>query len=116
MLIKTHFSPSAEPAILADVKIELIADFGDSITINHACILLHQQGQLSVLMPLYRLYSDPAGHRYDNQPALILSESLKRSVEDAVFQAFFDWEFDRKCDENIGPEPNKEKGQADHES
>jgi hypothetical protein len=115
MQIKTHFSPSAEPAILADVKIEMSADFG-SVTINHACIFLDPQGRLSVLMPLYRLYSVPAGHRYDNQPALILSESLKQSVEDAVFHGFWDWEFEQKWGKNIGPESNKEKGQADHES
>src|SRR5215472_4217544 len=85
------FSRSAKPAVLATVRIELTTDSGDSITVDDARVLRNRHGQLWVAMPCYSIAAT-GGRGYDYLPAIILSTSLKRAVEDAVLPAFEQWE------------------------
>jgi hypothetical protein len=83
-------SPSSKPAVLASVKFELITENGDSITVDDARVLKNRNGQLWLAMPCYSLPTS-GGRGYDYLPAIVLSTSLKRSVEDAVLPAFEVW-------------------------
>jgi hypothetical protein len=86
------FSRSPKPAVLASVRIELAVEgTGDSITIDDARILKNRNGQLWLAMPSYSVPTS-GGRGYDYLPALILSNALKRAVEDAVLPAFEAWE------------------------
>jgi hypothetical protein len=90
------FSRSVKPSVLASVRIELaVEDTGDSITIDDARILKNRNGQLWLAMPSYSMQT-VGGRGYDYLPALILSNALKRAVEDAVLPAFEVWERDQK--------------------
>jgi hypothetical protein len=85
------FSRSAKPALLATVRLELTADSGDSITIDDARVLRNRHGHPWLAMPSYCVAAT-GGRSYDYLPAIVLSTSLKRAVEDAVLPAFADWE------------------------
>jgi hypothetical protein len=85
------FSRSVKPAVLASVRFELIAENGDSVTVDDARVLKNRNGQLWLAMPSYSMQT-VGGRGYDYLPAVILSNALKRAVEDAVLPAFEVWE------------------------
>jgi hypothetical protein len=85
------FSRSAKPAVLASVRIELVTDNGDSITIDDARVLRNKHGQLWLAMPSYSVPMT-GGRGYDYLPAIILGTALKRAVEDVVLPAFQQWD------------------------
>jgi hypothetical protein len=85
------FSHSVKPAVLATVRIELTADSGESITVDDARILRNRHGQLWLAMPCYSV-PVTGGRGFDYLPAIILSTSLKRAVEDVVLPAFEAWQ------------------------
>jgi DNA-binding cell septation regulator SpoVG len=89
------FSSSPKLSVLASVRIELVAETGDSITVDDARILKNRNGQLWLAMPSYSMPTS-GGRGYDYAPALVLSTALKRAVEDAVLPAFEVWERDQR--------------------
>jgi hypothetical protein len=85
------FSHSPKPSILASVRIELVSEAGgDSITIDDARVLRNKHGQLWLAMPAYSV-PVAGGQGYDYLPAVILSTTLMRAVQDAVLPAFEQW-------------------------
>jgi DNA-binding cell septation regulator SpoVG len=93
MVVKVlSFSRSNKPAVLASVRIELAVDStGDSIIIDDARVLRNRHGQLWLAMPSYSVPAN-GGRGYDYLPAVTLSTTVKRAVEDAVLPAFEEWE------------------------
>jgi hypothetical protein len=91
------FRPTNKPAVLASVRIELVTETGDSITIDDARVLRNRNQQLWLAMPAYSL---PTSGGYDYLPAVTLSTSLKRAVEDAVLPAFERWEREKASASN----------------
>lgn len=90
------FSHSPKPAVLASVRLEIVLDGGDSITIDDARVLRNKHGQLWLAMPSYSIPSSN-GRSYDYLPAVILSTRAKREVEDAVLPAFEAWEREQQA-------------------
>jgi hypothetical protein len=89
-----NLSPSGKPQVLASVRIELsIDETGDSIIVDDARVLRNRHGQLWLAMPAYSIPT--SGRGYDYLPAIILSTTLKREVEDVVLPAFEAWERER---------------------
>ena len=84
-------SRSPKPAALASVRLELAADTGDSVIIDDARVLRNKHGQLWLAMPSYSVPAN-GGRGYDYLPAVTLSTTVKRAVEDAVLPAFEQWE------------------------
>ena len=85
-------SRSNKPAVLASVRIELVVEgTGDSIIIDDARVLRNRHGELWLAMPSYSVPAN-GGRGYDYLPAITLSTTVKRAVEDAVLPAFEEWE------------------------
>jgi hypothetical protein len=89
------FNASAKPPVLATARIELTTEAGDSVTIDDARVLRNKHGQLWLAMPSYSIQI-AGGRGFDYLPAVVLSTTLKRAVEDAVLPAFEVWEHDQK--------------------
>jgi hypothetical protein len=85
-------SRSNKPAVLASVRVELaVESTGDSIIIDDARVLRNRHGVLWLAMPSYSVPAN-GGRGYDYLPAVTLSTTVKRAVEDAVLPAFDQWE------------------------
>jgi hypothetical protein len=93
------FRPTNKPAVLASVRIELVTETGDAITIDDARVLRNRNQQLWLAMPAY---STPTTSRsgYDYLPAVLLSTGLRRAVEDAVLAGFEKWEREKASASN----------------
>lgn len=86
------FSHSPKPSVLASIRVELAVEgTGDSIIIDDARVLRNRHGQLWLAMPSYSVPAN-GGRGYDYLPAVTLSTTVKRAVEDAVLPAFEQWE------------------------
>jgi hypothetical protein len=86
------FSRSPKPSVVASVRIELAVEgTGDTIIIDDARVLRNRHGQLWLAMPSYSVPAN-GGRGYDYLPAVTLSTTVKRAVEDAVLPTFEQWE------------------------
>lgn len=81
--------PARKPSFLANAKVTLGDNEGNTITITDFRILSNKQSELWVAVPNYTV-PDGKAWRYD--PTIVLSRKLQFEVTEAVLAAYPKWQ------------------------
>jgi DNA-binding cell septation regulator SpoVG len=77
--------PARKPSFLANAKITLSDDEGNSVTITDFRVLANKQSELWVAVPNYTI---PDGKGWVYEPTIILSRKLQFEISEAVLAAY----------------------------
>ena len=80
--------PARKPSFLANAKVTLNDDEGNSITITDYRVLSNKQSELWVASPNYTI---PDGKAWRYEPTIILSRKLQFDVSEVVLAAYAKW-------------------------
>lgn len=80
--------PARKPSFLANAKVQLSDDEGNSVTITDFRILKNKQSELWVAVPNYTI---PDGKGWIYEPTVILSRKLQFDISEAVLAAYAKW-------------------------
>ena len=81
--------PARKPSFLANTRVTLSDDEGDSVTITDFRLLRNKQSELWVAVPNYTI---PDGKGWVYEPTIILSRKLQFEVSEAVLAAYARWQ------------------------
>jgi DNA-binding cell septation regulator SpoVG len=81
--------PARKPSFLANAKVTLSDDEGNSVTITDFRLLRNKQSELWVAVPNYTI---PDGKGWVYEPTIIMSRKLQFEVSEAVLGAFAKWQ------------------------
>ena len=81
--------PARKPSFLANCKVTLTDDDGNSVTITDFRILQNKQSELWVAVPNYTI---PDGKGWIYEPTIILSRKLQFQISEAVVAAYAKWQ------------------------
>ena len=80
--------PARKPSFLANAKVQLSDDQGNSVTITDFRILRNKQSELWVAVPNYTV---PDGKGWVYEPTIILSRKFQFEISEAVLAAYEKW-------------------------
>jgi hypothetical protein len=81
--------PARKPSFLANARVELSDNEGNSLTITDFRILRNKQSDLWVAVPNYTI---PDGKGWIYEPTVILSRKLQFEISEAVLAVFAKWQ------------------------
>jgi hypothetical protein len=81
--------PARKPSFLANAKVQLSDDEGNSITITDFRILRNKQSEFWVAVPNYTI---PDGKGWIYEPTVILSRKLQFEISEAILATYAKWQ------------------------
>ena len=88
-IINIEIYPARKPSFLANAKVTLSDDEGNSVTITDFRLLRNKQSELWVAVPNYTL---PDGKGWVYEPTVVLSRKLQFEISEAVLDAYAKWQ------------------------
>lgn len=80
--------PARKPSFLANAKVTLADEKGNSVTITDFRLLRNKQSELWVAVPNYTI---PDGKGWVYEPTIVLSRKLQFEISEAVLAAYAKW-------------------------